>query len=138
MTKKTLYERTKQKAIKVFSQYIRKKYANKYGYVNCVTCGVLKHWKEIQCGHFIDGRMNSVLFNENLCHPQCFRCNFKSSGCLAGNKVKYTIFMMNKYNLNKEAIDELDNLKFQTKKYTLEELENIVEVYTEKSESIDV
>ena len=37
----------------VFSQYIRCKYADKNGMVECYTSGKKYHWKEIQCGHFI-------------------------------------------------------------------------------------
>jgi len=45
--------RWKKEADKVFSRYIRRKYADKNGNVSCITCGVTKHWKEMDCGHYI-------------------------------------------------------------------------------------
>ena len=46
---------TRSKLIKkldnVFSQYIRRKDAIN-DIAKCITCGVERHWKELQCGHF--------------------------------------------------------------------------------------
>src|SRR3990167_9020671 len=64
-------KRAKDRAWAAFSRYIRMKYANKSGMVECITCHTFKHWKEMQAGHFVDGRNNTVLFDERLVHPQC-------------------------------------------------------------------
>lgn len=73
----------------LFSQYIRKKNADWQGNGKCVTCGVVKPWKQLQAGHFVDGRNNKVLLDERLVHPQCYQCNVP----LKGNKIKYFEFM---------------------------------------------
>ena len=89
----------KNKAWKLFSQIVRQRGADKKGFNVCITCGVKKHWKKLQAGHFLDGRSNAVLFDMNGVWPQCFRCNFKSWGCLAGNKVVYTLWMIDKFGI---------------------------------------
>ncbi len=65
----------------------------------------------MQAGHYIDGRNNTVLYDEKLVHPQCLRCNV----FLKGNKVSYTVFMANKYCLTIEQIAEMDNLKHKSR-----------------------
>ena len=95
----------KQLAWNAFSKYIRLKNADKNGNVRCITCNKLMHWKESQSGHFVDGRTNSVLFNEELVYPQCYRCNV----LLHGNKVMFTLFMLKKY--SKKQIEQFERLK---------------------------
>jgi len=65
----------KAKAWKLFSEYIRRSYADRNGYVSCYTCGTKAHWKQLQAGHAIGGRRNAVLFDEELVRPQCVACN---------------------------------------------------------------
>ena len=49
--------------------------ADEDGYCTCITCGVVKHYKEMQGGHFIErGRMNTRLDHWNI-WPQCPGCN---------------------------------------------------------------
>ena len=93
------------------SRYIRLKHADKDGNCKCVTCGIVKPWKELQAGHFVDSRNLTVLFDEELIYPQCVACNmFKH-----GNKVEYTLFMLRK-GYSAEEITEMVNKKFKTRK----------------------
>ena len=94
--RKESYKTLKTKAWRIFSEFIRRR-GSIDGNNSCVTCGVTKKWQELQCGHFIDGRHNAVLFNPLICWPQCLRCNV----FLKGNKIKYTLFMQNKFGQNK-------------------------------------
>lgn len=100
----------------IFSKFIRLKYADWRGYCTCVTCGKVQSWKEMQAGHFIPGRMNSILFEERGVHPQCYLCN----GPLKGNPRKYEAFMKEKY--GQEVIDELDKLSNEMRQFKHEEL----------------
>jgi len=113
----------KKEAWDAFSRMIRMKYADNNGYIGCVTCGVGKHWKESQAGHFLDGRRNSVLFDDRNVHPQCVKCNMYMSG----NKVKYYEFMRKKY--GQETIDELQYLDKIDKKFTRDELIDMTNKY---------
>ena len=73
-------KRLKDKAWKLYSVYIRRKYSDKLGYAQCFTCGTVKPYKELQCGHGISGRGNFVLFLEEVCRPQCYGCNVGRGG----------------------------------------------------------
>lgn len=84
--KKLSVSKLKKKAWDAFSLYIRTKYADWAGNVECYTCGKKFTIKTTQAGHGIAGRNNSVLFEESLVRPQCVGCNFFGGG-------KYGIFM---------------------------------------------
>ena len=45
--------KTKAKLDSIFSTYIRLKGSNEEGWGECFTCGRLRHYKEVDCGHFI-------------------------------------------------------------------------------------
>lgn len=126
MKKRSKYKILKDKVWNRFSKYIRLKFADENGYCTCVTCGVKKPWEEMQAGHFIPGRTNSVLFVEEIIHPQCPSCNiFKG-----GNYVEYTIYMIDMY--GRDKVDEFRQLKNQTKKITITELEDMYHEYETK------
>ena len=77
-------ERTQAKLKKdfdaLFSRYIRQKYANEEGMVKCYTCSTIKHWKEIQNGHWIPRNNLATRFSEDNCRPQCVACNMFQKG----------------------------------------------------------
>ena len=83
--KKVSLTKLKKRAWAQFSKYIRLKYADKNGMECCYTCGKKAHWKQMQAGHGIGGRNNSVLFMEEVVRPQCAGCNLWGGG-------KYSIF----------------------------------------------
>lgn len=122
----------------MFSRYIRRLHADAQGNCQCVTCGVVKHWKQLHAGHYVDGRNNTVLFDDKLVHPQCFHCNSKRPGCLAGNKIKYTVFMIERYGLSASDCDDLDNLKFKTKKMTEADYQEIIAKYQDALTGLDI
>lgn len=126
----------KKKAWAVFSQYIRQKYAREDGQCQCVTCNKWDHWTHLQAGHFIDGRNNTVLYDERLVHPQCFNCNMKLEGCKAGNKVVYSIFMMKKYNLTVKDLEDMQNLYFSSKQMKAQDHLEIFEAYKIKLKEV--
>lgn len=46
----------------------------------CFTCGRIYRLEELQAGHFIAGRSNSVLFCEKGVRGQDYRCNIEKGG----------------------------------------------------------
>lgn len=123
----------KKKVWKVFSQYIRKKDADKNGYAICVTCGRNKYWKELQAGHFIPGRHNAILFDERLVHPQCYHCNI----LLSGNSRNYDAFMRKRYGDKKVAeFDKLGKYQGNVKQFTVKELNKLYVYYSNKLERL--
>ena len=65
----------KAKLWRLTSEYVRRSYANKEGYVSCYTCGFTYYWNEVDAGHGIGGRSNAVLFDLEIIRPQCKKCN---------------------------------------------------------------
>src|SRR5690554_3063475 len=63
----------KKKADKYFSQFIRKRDENK----PCITCGKRG---EMDCGHFISRRFESVRYDERNANGQCLKCNRFQNG----------------------------------------------------------
>jgi len=85
----------------IFSKYIRLKYANKNGLVKCYTCSTIKHWKEIQNGHWIPRNNLATRFDEDNCRPQCVACNMFNRG----RPDEFAV------NLQKEGIDLQERIK---------------------------
>jgi predicted SnoaL-like aldol condensation-catalyzing enzyme len=66
----------------IFSQVVRLSYADEHGMVECYTCGAVKHWKHMQCGHFIPRIHMFTRFSEDNTKPQCPTCNILKDGNL--------------------------------------------------------
>ena len=94
MPKKISRKNLIKKLDSVFSEYIRRKYADKNGVVKCYTCEKKAYWKGqgIQNGHFISRSSRILRWDEDNCRPQCYQCNCMRYG-------QNYIFAMN---LNKE------------------------------------
>ena len=128
--KKPTLRNLKARCWKVFSEYIRRREADEGGTAYCFTCGQPKFWKELHAGHFIGGRTNSVLFNEEIVKPQCLMCNV----FLGGNYGPYTLKMLDLH--GREKVEEFMALKHQTKKYTKSDLEDLIQTYKQKLEEL--
>jgi len=99
------------------SKVIRLKYADDNGYVKCVTCNTIKHYKELQAGHFIpQAQGDACRYIEENIHPQCYRCNIN----LGGNGAEYYPYMLDMY--GQELIDDLRALSKTTVKFTESDL----------------
>lgn len=96
----------------------------------CVTCGRESDYRELQAGHFLSSRCNSILFEESGVHIQDKACNlFKH-----GNIENYYPYMLKRY--GQKEIDRLKKLKATTRKYTIEELDSLTEELKEKIKNI--
>ena len=108
-----------EEAAKLMQLYVRIKSADEFGISQCVTCGVKKHYKELQGGHFIGRKWLATKLMEENINPQCPCCN----GPLRGNMIAYTLYMQDMY--GREFVEELQRLKHQSKKYYRNEIESI-------------
>ena len=130
MKKKPSLRGLKDKCWLVFSEYIRRKDADAGGTERCYTCEGLAHWKELQCGHAIGGRHNAVLFDSDLCRPQCVRCNI----FLRGN---YPIFTTRL--IKEKGMDwwekKLDGSRAPVK-YVRSDIEDMIQSYKQKLEEL--
>lgn len=96
----------------------------------CCTCGKLIPFKQSQAGHFIAGRTNALLFDEDIVHLQCYACNV----CNHGEQLEYYYYMKRHY--TEDQILEMRKLRYQTVKYTTDELLQIADKYKEKTEEL--
>jgi len=112
---------------KVFSQYIRWYYADDNGFVECYTCGVSKHVKQMQNGHFQSRKHTSTrwLHNSSIanCKPQCQKCNIWSEG----EKWQYGKKLEAEYGV--EAVEELVQLSHKSIKYDKQDLISLIQHY---------
>ena len=110
---------------KVFSQYIRLKYANLDGFVDCFTCGRSYHWKKIQCGHFMSRARYATRWDEENCRPQCYGCNVMQQG-------RQYEFAKGLDAESEGKADAMHVASLQTVKYQTWELEEMIVEYQDK------
>lgn len=111
-------------AQQVFNKYIRLRDAGK----NCISCG--QKPKKENAGHFYSaGTHTSVRFDERNVHLQCEHCN----SYLSGNLLMYRDNLLVK--LGYEEFERLTVDAMLTRKYTREELKEIINTYKLKIKS---
>lgn len=98
---------------------VRLKAADSNGMVKCWTCPTVKHWKEMQGGHFIErGKTATKMLEENI-HPQCPGCNMY--GMKQASKIlDYRREMVAWY--GEEFVQWLEDEAKQTVRHTRQEL----------------
>jgi len=96
----------------------------------CYTCEKPYDIKRLQCGHFLPGRNNKVLFDEEQTHSQCYHCNIG----LSGNWPEYLKKMVRE--LGQDKVDQMLNTHKEVVKYTQEDYEQIAKKYKDKYEQL--
>ena len=116
-----------KKAQTYFNSYIRARDKHK----NCVSCDKPLGSK-FDAGHYYSaGGFGSVRFNELNVHGQCVYCNQH----LHANLLNYQIGIEQR--IGGEALIELHEQAHQVRKYTREELRDIIEIYKRKIKEIN-
>ena len=132
--KKPTVSSLKKKAWVLFSQYIRMRDCLRTtgctSFGLCITCGKRYHFKLLQAGHFIPGRHNANLFNEEGCHAQCYNCNIN----LRGNTLEYRRQIIKLYGDGYDEVLEQEAKKIV--KYDIKDLTNIEKEYKIKVENL--
>ena len=121
-TKQKSVARLRENAAVLLQKLVRMKRADALGNCACVTCGAIKHWKEMQGGHFIERGKNSTKLIEENVHPQCPYCNQwgmkQTSTVLA-----YRQYMVAMY--GERFVNDLEQKAKQVCKQTRAEIEEI-------------
>lgn len=113
----------------VFSEYIRRKYADKNGIVKCYTCNKKAYWKGegMQNGHFISRASRILRWREDNCRVQCYSCNVMRYG-------QNYIFGAN---LNKEyGYNKADELLIESKKIIRQTDQDLVDLINEYKQKV--
>ena len=122
--KKTL-KGTKARLWKLVSKYIRLRDADWRGDCQCISCGKIYQWDEMDAGHWIPkSRGNSMYFEEDNIHAQCRVCNRFGS-----HDTGYKFGKNLEKKIGKERMEELDKLQHTTVKYTIRDYEAMIEEY---------
>jgi hypothetical protein len=108
-------------AQQVFNKYIRKRDNG----LNCISCD--KPCKKENAGHYYSqGGHSNVRFNEDNVHLQCEHCNTYLSGNLLNYQLKI------KERIGSQKLMELQAIAHETKKWTKDELKEIIATYKQK------
>ena len=126
MPKKPSRKTLVNKADKVFSEYIRRRYADDNGVTECFTCGKKDHWKKLQCGHFQSRKHYATRWNEENCQVQCAGCNVFRYG------EQYTFGRNLDINIREGIAEELNILSNKIVKYDNHDLMSLVDYYKNK------
>lgn len=92
----------KDKLDRVFSIYISLRDCNKEGYCKCISCGKVEHWKNVDCGHYVNRSHMGTRYSERNCNAQCRSCNRFDEG----NNIGYTRGLIHKYDI--KVLSELE------------------------------
>lgn len=105
----------------IFNKYIRLRDMG----LNCISCG--QPPKKKNAGHyFSSGGHSNVRFDEDNVHLQCEHCNT----FLSGNLLNYQIGIEKR--IGAQKLIELQARAHLTKKWTIEELKDLIKTYKTK------
>ena len=118
------------KAWSLISLIVRTKGADSNGYVSCVTCEKIDHWKNMHCGHFFHAsKQSQISYDFRNLNVQCPGCNTYRGGA----RDHYACYLVKRYGAH--VLDELQTLKHQGHILRRQELEDkIVELQVLLSE----
>ncbi len=105
---------------RIFSEYIRRRDSDENGIGRCISCGKIVHWKEADCGHFVNRKHMALRYDEKNCNLQCRLCNRFDEGNIQGYSEglvkKYgpevlEYLKVKKHNISRLGKFEIDTLK---------------------------
>ncbi len=98
--------------------------------LNCISCG--KPPKKINAGHYYSsGGHSNVRFDEENCNVQCEFCNTS----LSGNLLNYREGLISK--IGESRLEALKTRSNEVRRFTIEELKELNELYKQKIKSIE-
>jgi hypothetical protein len=110
----------------VFNKYIRERDKNE----TCISCKTIP--KKSNAGHFWNANNHwNVRFDEDNVHVQCERCN----SFLSGNLIEYRANLLTK--IGAERFSQLEAKARVTRKFTKDELKEIIKKYKQKVKDME-
>lgn len=120
------YASLKRRLDKVFSEYTRRRLADRDGMTRCISCGVSAHWKNLHAGHFVSRVRLATRWDIENVHAQCPRDNI----FLNGNAVGYARGLENRY--GPSIFATLDERSRRPTKFTRADLQAMIEDFQAK------
>lgn len=99
----------RESCLTAFQKLRRIEEASDAGYVRCISCGKVMHWKEAQGGHYIPRSYRSTEMEKDNVNPQCSHCNL----ILNGNTAMYRISLVKK--IGEARVERLENMALAEK-----------------------
>ena len=127
----TTISKLKKKLDKVFSEYIRRRNADDLGFITCFTCGVKRHWKDQQAGHFQSRSHHSTRWDEFNVQVQCVKCNMFRQG----EQYKFGLYLDERY--GKGTAKDLEKRAKTIVKLNRVDYEEAIERYKQKIKELD-
>ena len=115
----------------VFSEYIRRRHADKDGIVECVTCGKKDHWKSMDAGHFWKRQYRATRWHPCNAAVQCARCNRFRGGAEA----EHATYILKTY--GDVIFNELHILHLKTEKMYREDYLRLIEEFKRELEELN-
>ncbi len=112
-----------KKLDRIFALYIRLRDVMPNGYVRCISCGQIKRFEDVDCGHFHSRRHMATRFSEENCSAECKGCNRFS----ADHLIDYQKNLIQK--IGKQRFDLLNVKAHSTCHYLDSELEAMIDHY---------
>lgn len=110
----------------VFNKYIRERDKDEL----CISCK--QKPKKVNAGHFWNANNHwNVRFDDDNVHVQCERCN----SYLSGNLLEYRTNLLNK--IGAERFNQLEARARVTRKFTKDELKELIKKYKEKYKQLE-
>ena len=134
MKNKTTVSKLKRKLWPIFSRFTRLRdcleTTGTIEYGICITCGAKIPFKFLDAGHFVGGRGNAVLFDEEQVNAQCKRCNMNG-----GNWIPYEKIMLKRH--GKEKVEAMKRMYWQPRSFTTYELKDMIIKYKQKVKELE-
>ena len=134
----------------VFSLYIRMRDSREFHFkaFRCISCGDVKPFEQMDCGHFVSRNAMAIRWDEQNCSGECRKCNRLQGDHLLGYRknliiklgtdaIKGTIAdcLEGKKRLEiikrigEERVEALEAQKYASKKWSVEELQEMYQYY---------
>ena len=114
-------------AQQIFNRYINLRDKNKL----CISCGSNINGVRHASHYLSAGGHSNVRFNEDNVWSSCYKCNVM----LSGNLIEYRKSLVNQIGI--ERLEWLENNGSKEKKYTIEELKEIIKKYKLKCKELE-
>ena len=120
----------RSKALQTLQKLVRLKASDNNGYCECVTCGKVSKYTEMDGGHYIPKGNSSYwsLVEENI-HPQCKGCNgFDMKHGTAAHR--YTLYMIDTY--GRDFVEDMERRKRDERKLYKRDYMDMIATWTDQ------
>lgn len=143
-----------EKLDRVFSIYIRLRDSKEFGFraARCISCGDVKPFDMMDCGHFVSRTCMPLRWSEENCNAECSFCNRFQSSHLLGYRKNLILKLGQKAiqgsavaqclpndkklllikKLGEQRVEELEMMSKQTKKWDVGDLKAMYIHFAEK------